>query len=59
MIDIEHVNDAIHVVNAIADAVLTSSGPPLTGKRRTQRRADAMRVLRQRAEQELDACRGS
>jgi hypothetical protein len=55
VVDVEHVDDAVAVVDATADAVLASSRPPLARERCAQRCADAVRVVCQRAEQELDA----
>lgn len=43
MIDVEDVNLAAFVVDAIPDTVLTASGAPHAFERRAQLRADTMR----------------
>ena len=55
VVDVEHVDDAVAVVDAIADPVLAPSRAPLAGERCAQRCADAVWVVRQWAEQELHA----
>ncbi len=59
MINVEHVEDVIRVVDAITDAVLATSRAPLAHERRTQRSANPEWILGQRSEQELNARRGN
>lgn len=59
MIDVEHVDDVLLVVDAVADAVLTTSGAPLAFEGRAKWRADAMGIVGQGTEGELDASRGN
>jgi hypothetical protein len=55
VVDIEYVDGVVGVLDAISDAVLTAARSPLAVERRAQRCTDAVRVVSQRAEQELDA----
>src|SRR3954454_23822155 len=54
VVDIEYVDDAVGVVEAIAHAVPTPTRSPLAGERRARRCTDAVRAVSQWAEQELD-----
>ena len=58
MVDVEHVDGAGFVLDAVADPVLATSGPPLTFKGLSQRRSYSAGVVGERAEDELGACRG-
>jgi len=58
VVDVKDVDGAVLVVDAVADAVLASTGPPLPFEGLAQRRSDSARIVGERAEYELDARRG-
>ncbi len=57
VIDIEHVDGAGPVIDAVADPVLATPSPPLPFERRSQRRSYSAGIVGERAEDELDARR--
>ncbi|MDT5025731.1 MAG: hypothetical protein QOE61_2157 [Micromonosporaceae bacterium] len=58
MVNVQDVNLAALVVNAISDAVFTASRPPQALEGSLQRRADATWFLAQRAADELGSRKG-
>ena len=58
MVDVQHVDGLGLLIDAIADAVLASTGPPLPLDGLPQRHAHHARIGSDRTEDELDACRG-
>lgn len=58
VIDVEHVDDLLSLVNAVADAVLASTSAPLAHEWRTQLSTNSRRTLGERSEQEFDARSG-
>ena len=58
MVDVEHVGGAGLVIDAVADPVLATPSPPLPFEGLSQRRSYSAGIVGERAEDELDACRG-
>ena len=58
MVDVEDVDGAGLVVDAVSDAVLAATGPPLPFEGFAKRRSDSAGVVGERAEYELGACSG-
>ena len=57
VVDVEHVDGAGLLVDAVADAVLAATGPPLPFVGLSKRRSFSAGVVGERAEDELDARR--
>jgi hypothetical protein len=58
VLDVEDVDGAAWLVDAVADPVRAASGSPLAFERFAEWRTDLLRVGRQRAFEELDTSRG-